>query len=70
MLATLLATFAALGPPEPEPDPSLQTAFARLSPEARTLIVDTTLGKYDDAPPPFIAESVREEIRAWANSTE
>jgi hypothetical protein len=42
------------------------TAFSRLSQEAQDLIVRAIVGEFDEAGPPEIPDSVREEIAEWA----
>ena len=42
--------------------------FRHLSYEAQELIVDAALGKFDNAPPPDIPDSLRRELIDWKNA--
>jgi len=59
----LMAALAPLSIPFPEIENP--TDFSRLSQEAQDAIVGAMVGEYEDGPPE-LAESVKDEIRAWA----
>jgi len=59
----LTAALAPLSIPFPEVENP--TDFSRLSQEAQGAIVGAMVGEYEGGPPE-LAESVKEEIRAWA----
>jgi hypothetical protein len=63
---TIEALMAALAPLSiPFPEIENPTDFSRLSQEAQDAIVGAMVGEYENGPPD-LAESVKDEIRAWA----
>jgi len=66
--STLLAAAGMLGAMSPQPVGD--TPFSRLSPEAQGLIVQATLGAFEESGPTDMSDEVREEITAWAMECE
>ena len=64
MIPIILATAAAFQPVQGH------TEYSKLSKEAQELIVNAILGKYEKSRPPFMSDSVREEIVAWLKKEE
>jgi len=69
-ILAVASAFASIAEGSQHPQPNEPNSFTRLSPEAQDYIVDAMLGVYDEKPPEDIPESVKKEIREWANEDE